>query len=86
MPRQYSQQFRERVLASLDEGCRVEGDLANELETSVTTIYRRRHQARTNAGESSGTTSREACRCNPADPAVRRGTEGDPAGGLDAQG
>lgn len=59
MPRQYSHQFRQRVLALIDEGRRVD-DLANDLGISAATIYRWRHQARIDAGQTPGTTSTEA--------------------------
>lgn len=59
MPRQYSHQFRQRVLALLDEGRRVD-DLANDLGISAATIYRWRQQGRIDAGQTPGTTSTEA--------------------------
>ncbi|RJN32131.1 transposase [Nesterenkonia natronophila] len=49
MPRQYSHQFRERVLSLLDKGRRVD-DLAQDLGVSAATIYKWRHQARVEAG------------------------------------
>lgn len=59
MPRQYSHQFRERVLSLLEEGRRVD-DLAQDLGISAATIYRWRYQARIDAGEAAGATSQEA--------------------------
>jgi transposase len=59
MPRQYSHQFRERVLSLLDEGRRVD-DLAKDLGVSAATIYKWRRQASVDAGEAPGTTSAEA--------------------------
>ena len=59
MPRQYSHQFRERVLSLLDEGRRVD-DLAQDLGISAATIYRWRHQVRIDTGEAPGTTNWEA--------------------------
>ncbi len=59
MPRQYSHQFRDRVLSLVDEGRRVD-DLAKDLGISAGTIYRWRHQARIDAGELAGATSQQA--------------------------
>lgn len=59
MPRQYSPQFRQRVLALLEEGRKVE-PLADELGISSATIYRWRHQGRVDAGMVAGTTSADA--------------------------
>ena len=56
MPRQYSAQFRERVLGLVDEGREVV-ELAGELEISSATIYRWRKQARVDAGEFAGVNS-----------------------------
>ena len=58
MPRQYSAQFRERVLSLLGEGRPVK-ELADQLGIASATIYRWRAQARIDAGEIPGTTSRE---------------------------
>lgn len=57
MPRQYSPQFRERVLALMAEG-RDARTLAVELGISVATIYRWRRQAMIDAGRVAGTNSR----------------------------
>ena len=43
MPRQYSAQFRERVLGRVDEGRDIV-ELAGELEISSATIYRWRER------------------------------------------
>lgn len=59
MPRQYSPQFRERVLGLLDSG-RLVSQLADELGISEATIYRWHRQTRIDAGELPGTNSREA--------------------------
>lgn len=59
MPRQYSPQFRERVLGLLDSG-RPVSQLAIELGICEATIYRWRRQARIDAGLLPGTTSRDA--------------------------
>lgn len=50
MPRQYSSQFRERVVA-LAQDRRDVRDLANELGIAAATIYRWQRQARIGAGE-----------------------------------
>ncbi len=59
MPRQYSPQFRERVLSLLEEGREVV-PLANELGISSATIYRWRHQSLVDAGLVAGTTGVDA--------------------------
>jgi len=59
MPRQYSVQFRERVLSLLGEGRPVK-ELADQLGIASATIYRWRAQSRIDAGEIPGTTTREA--------------------------
>ena len=59
MPRQYSSQFRERVLGLLEEGRKVE-PLADELGISPATIYRWRHQSLVDACLVAGTTSADA--------------------------
>lgn len=56
MPRQYSPQFRERVLALVRDG-RDAGELAAELGIASATIYRWRRQARIDAGEIPGVDS-----------------------------
>jgi len=56
MPRQYSVQFRDRVLGLVEQGCDV-GELASELGISSATIYRWRQQARVDAGEVAGVDS-----------------------------
>ena len=55
MPRQYSPQFRERVLALVHDG-RDAGELAAELRISAATIYRWR-QERIDAGDIRGVDS-----------------------------
>ena len=50
MPRQYSTQFRERVLGLVDEGRDIV-ELAGELEISSATIYRWRKQSKVDAGD-----------------------------------
>jgi transposase-like protein len=57
MPRQYSTQFRERVLGLVDEGRDIV-ELAGELEISSATIYRWRKQSKVDAGEIAGVTVR----------------------------
>jgi len=56
MPRQYSAQFRERVLGLVDEGRDIV-ELAGELEISSATIYRWRKQSKVDAGEIAGVNS-----------------------------
>ncbi|MFC4245358.1 transposase [Gryllotalpicola reticulitermitis] len=56
MPRRYSHQFRERVLALVRDGRDV-GDLAAELGVASATIYRWRRQERIDVGEIPGTDS-----------------------------
>jgi len=56
MPRQYSVQFRDRVLGLVEQGRDV-GELASELGISSATIYRWRQQARVDAGEFAGVNS-----------------------------
>ena len=56
MPRQYSVQFRDRVLGLVDQGRDV-GELASELGISSATIYRWRQQARVDAREFAGVNS-----------------------------
>jgi transposase len=56
MPRQYSVQFRQRVLGLVEQGRDV-GELASELGISSATIYRWRQQARVDAGEVAGVNS-----------------------------
>jgi transposase len=56
MPRQYSVQFRDRVLGLVEQGHDV-GELASELGISSATIYRWRQQARVDAGEIAGVNS-----------------------------
>jgi len=53
MPRQYSPQFRQRVLSLLAEGRSV-GQLAAELSIGAATLYRWRRQDRIDAGQISG--------------------------------
>ncbi|OJU74309.1 MAG: hypothetical protein BGO15_12755 [Microbacterium sp. 71-23] len=53
MARQYSPQFRERVLALVHDG-RDAGELASELGIASATIYRWRRQERIDAGEIPG--------------------------------
>ena len=53
MPRQYSPQFRERVVALVEHGHDVR-DLSIELDIAAATIYRWRRQARIDAGEIAG--------------------------------
>jgi len=50
MPRQYFSQFRERVVALVQDG-RDASDLASELGISAARMCRRRRQARINAVE-----------------------------------
>lgn len=59
MPRQYSPQFRERVLALVKEG-RDPVALAKELGIASATVYRWRRQERIDAGVLPGTDSRVA--------------------------
>jgi transposase len=56
MPRQYSVQFRDRVLGLVEQDRDV-GELASELGISSATIYRWRQQARVDAGEVAGVNS-----------------------------
>jgi transposase-like protein len=56
MPRQYSVQFRDRVLGLVEQD-RDAGELASELGISSATIYRWRQQARVDAGEFAGVNS-----------------------------
>ena len=56
IPRQYSPQFRERVVALIQDG-RDLRDLASELGIATATIYRWQKQARTEAGEIAGVNS-----------------------------
>jgi transposase-like protein len=60
MPRQYSVQFRDRVLGLVEQGRDVgelASELASELGISSATIYRWRQQARVDAGEFAGVNS-----------------------------
>ncbi len=56
MPRQYSVQFRDRVLGLVEQSRDVR-ELASELGISSATIYRWRQQARVDAGEFAGVNS-----------------------------
>ena len=56
MPRQYSVQFRSRVLGLVEQGRDVR-KLASELGISSATVYRWRQQERVDAGEIAGVNS-----------------------------
>lgn len=59
MSRQYSSQFRERVVALVEDGQNVR-DLSSELEIAAATIYRWKRQARIDVGEIVGVNSEMA--------------------------